>query len=417
MALVNSTATTVQRTNSSTSDGVKVEETATPNLSPKKIFSFFLFPLAVSVCSVFGGSAFIYFIVIAILVSFLLYIATLLLIPIFMKKCHIKGFGGRDLNKISNAKVPEPLGIVPAMMYLLAVLFLQLVSNSDSLRLLEFNAALLSIALMTLLGFVDDMLDLPWRYKLVLPFFASIPILLSYSGSTIIVIPDFLREQMGYSINLGYLYHAYMAFLTVFCTNCINIYAGVNGLEAGQSCIMCVFVMIYNLIEIQKVLSAGDAMLKLTVGSALNQNIFSLLLSFPFLTVSLALLCFNWFPSKLFVGDTYTYFSGIYFAVASVLGHFSRTALLFFIPQLLNALYSIPQLLGIVYCPRHRVPRLNKETGKLEPTPNMTIINLALRIFGPMTEQSLVIVLLLFQVFCCTLGLLLRYSCLSTLFT
>lgn len=31
-------------------------------------------------------------------------------------------------------------------------------------------------------GFSDDVLDLPWRYKLVLPTIASIPILVAYSG-------------------------------------------------------------------------------------------------------------------------------------------------------------------------------------------------------------------------------------------
>lgn len=28
----------------------------------------------------------------------------------------------------------------------------------------------------------------------------------------------------------------YMGMLAVFCTNAINIYAGINGLEAGQVC-------------------------------------------------------------------------------------------------------------------------------------------------------------------------------------
>jgi UDP-N-acetylglucosamine--dolichyl-phosphate N-acetylglucosaminephosphotransferase len=44
-------------------------------------------------------------------------------------------------------------------------------------------------------------------------------------------------------------------------------------------------------------------------------------------------------------------------ACAGVLGHFSKTLLLFFIPQVFNFLLSCPQLFGIVPCPRHRVPK------------------------------------------------------------
>jgi UDP-N-acetylglucosamine--dolichyl-phosphate N-acetylglucosaminephosphotransferase len=71
------------------------------------------------------------------------------------------------------------------------------------------------------------------------------------------------------------------------------------------------------------------------------------------------------------------------FAVVSILGHFSKTVLLFFIPQVFNFLYSVPQLFHQVACPRHRMPRqvhfiniyiyllvnrLNPQTGYLEPS-------------------------------------------------
>ena len=43
-------------------------------------------------------------------------------------------------------------------------------------------------------------------------------------------------------------------------------------------------------------------------------------------------------------------------AVAGILGHFSETLLVFLIPQIINFAYSLPQLLKIVPCPRHRLP-------------------------------------------------------------
>jgi len=59
----------------------------------------------------------------------------------------------------------------------------------------------------------------------------------------------------------------------------------------------------------------------------------------------------------VFVGDTFTYFAGMSLAVAGILGHFSETLLMFFIPQIINFVYSLPQLFKIVPCPRHRLPR------------------------------------------------------------
>jgi UDP-N-acetylglucosamine--dolichyl-phosphate N-acetylglucosaminephosphotransferase len=49
-----------------------------------------------------------------------------------------------------------------------------------------------------------------------------------------------------------------------------------------------------------------------------------------FVTSSAALFKWNKYPSKVFVGDTYCYFAGIVFASAGILGHFTKTLLLFF---------------------------------------------------------------------------------------
>ena len=52
-----------------------------------------------------------------------------------------------------------------------------------------------------------------------------------------------------YSVS-GIFYYLYMGMLAVFCTNAINIVAGINGLEAGQSIIIAATVIIFNLMEI-----------------------------------------------------------------------------------------------------------------------------------------------------------------------
>ena len=116
--------------------------------------------------------------------------------------------------------------------------------------LAQFNAVALSICFMTLLGFADDVLNLKWRYKLLLPTVASLPILMAYTGTTAIVVPYPLRDVFGMSVELGVLYKVYMGLLAVFCTNAINIYAGINGLEAGQSFVIACAVLTHNIVEV-----------------------------------------------------------------------------------------------------------------------------------------------------------------------
>ena len=298
---------------------------------------------------------------------------------------------------------------------------------------------------MLFLGFTDDVLDWPWRYKLVLPTIASLPILCCYEGSTSIVVPIQLRSFLmndgmltplskllcyfivvdanadGAIINLGIWYLLYMGMLAVFCTNAINIYAGINGLEAGQSYIIGCAVLFHNLYEI-----SNDSLSK-------ENHLFSAMIMLSFVGVTLGLVKHNWYPASVFVGDTFCYFAGMTFAVVGILGHFSKTLLLFFIPQVLNFIWSVPQLFKFVPCPRHRLPKFNARTGLMEPSTfeckpseyrwlkgrrnkdatqvsNMTVINLILQIFGPMTESNLCIVLLCGQIFSCGLGLYFRYN-------
>ncbi|KAK6127263.1 hypothetical protein DH2020_038989 [Rehmannia glutinosa] len=250
------------------------------------------------------------------------------------------------------------------------------------------SLALASICFMILLGFVDDVLDVPWRVKLVLPSIAALPLLMAYAGHTSIIIPKPLVPYVGLEIlDLGWIYKLYMGLLAVFCTNSINIHAGINGLEVGQTVVIACAILIHNIMQIG---ASTDPEYK-------QAHAFSIYLVQPLLATSLALLSYNWYPSSVFVGDTYTYFAGMTMAVAGILGHFSETLLIFFAPQVLNFLLSLPQLAGIVPCPRHRLPRFDSQSGLLTGTNDGTLVNLFLRQFGRRSEKSLCILLLVFQ--------------------
>ncbi|XP_040508199.1 UDP-N-acetylglucosamine--dolichyl-phosphate N-acetylglucosaminephosphotransferase isoform X2 [Gallus gallus] len=273
----------------------------------------------------------------------------------------------------------------------------------------------------------DDVLNLRWRHKLLLPTMASLPLLMVYFtnfGNTTIVVPKPFRVLLGMHLDLGILYYVYMGMLAVFCTNAINILAGINGIEAGQSLVIAASIIAFNLVELN--------------GDYQDDHIFSLYFMIPFFFTTLGLFYHNWYPSQVFVGDTFCYFAGMTFAVVGIVGHFSKTMLLFFIPQVLNFLYSLPQLFHIIPCPRHRLPRLNPTTGKLEMSyskfktkslstlgtyilkvvkilhivdvrsgmdedgeysecNNMTLINFVIKLIGPIHERNLTLLLLLIQ--------------------
>lgn len=377
------------------------------------------------------------------------FLVTWQIIPKFRDMFINNGFYGLDMSKREKVKIPESTGVIGGAIFL-CVMFLFIPvpfhrhfgENEGPFPhnvFVEFITALLSICCMIFLGFADDALDLKWRHKLMLPTLATLPLLMVYYvnfNSTVIIVPRPFRPYFGHDVDLHVLYYVYMGMLAVFCTNAINILAGINGIEVGQAIVIALSIIIFNFSELS--------------GDFRDAHLFSLYFLLPYVAVTLALLYYNWYPSRVFIGDTFCYFSGMTFAVVGILGHFSKTMMLFFIPQAANFVYSVPQLFRLLPCPRHRLPRylpdenkLTFSTMKVKSTDinvlgqfilnvaqllrvvyikkeirddaeytefsNLTIINLALIWFGPTHERTLVIYLLVLQVFCSGMAFFVRY--------
>jgi UDP-N-acetylglucosamine--dolichyl-phosphate N-acetylglucosaminephosphotransferase len=308
-------------------------------------------------------------------------------------------------------------------------------------QLASYLSAILTVQSISILGIGDDLFDIRWRHKFFIPGIASIPLLIVYFvdfGVTHIVVPIPLRPYLGDLLQLGFLYYLYMFAIAIFCPNSINILAGINGIEVSQSLVIACLLVINDCYYL----------LNPYPHPATDSHLFSLYMLLPFIGVSLALWWHNWYPSRVFVGDTYCYFAGMVFAVVGILGHFSKTLLLLFIPQIFNFIYSAPQLFRIVECPRHRLPRFNARTNLMEPsvtewvsppkTPiaiflnvlhqlhllrvttneegvitestNFTLLNLWLVWFGPKREDRLAIEILIMQTIVGLLGLFIRHN-------
>ena len=134
---------------------------------------------------------------------------------------------------------------------------------------------------MILLGFADCVLNLKWRYKLIMPFFASVPLMVCYNGPTTVLVPSFLRNILSSPIDVGWIYRVYMMMYGIFTSNAINIYAGVNGIEVGQSIIIGCGVALFNALELNR--------LPIDQTDERFGHIFSLYLILPFIGASIAL--------------------------------------------------------------------------------------------------------------------------------
>lgn len=246
-------------------------------------------------------------------------------------------------------------------------------------KLSSYQSALNTLEATTILGLADDILDLRWRHKFFIPALASLPLLIVYYvdfGVTSVVVPNMLIRYMPSGvriINLGAFYYVYMSALSIFAPNSINIFAGINGIEVGQSLVIAGLLVFNSSLYLvpfpgNPVLTRDAHATTFSAHPATDSHLLALYILLPFIAVSLALYVHNRYPARVFVGDTYCYVAGMTFAVVAILSHFSKTLLLLLIPQIFNFVYSTPQLFKIVPCPRHRLPKFNARTGLLEPS-------------------------------------------------
>lgn len=436
--------------------------------------------------------------------SLLGYAITSYLIPLLGDSFIKAGLRGKDLlKKAPTQYIPEAMGIVPAVTYMVLLVaiipfvffkylvsFLSMSNEEDLLelysqqyhaadhadlfpheKLAEYLSGALCLMCTILLGFFDDLFDIRWRHKFFLPAVASLPLLIVYYVNfsvTSVVVPLFLMQYLfgetfvellawvfgsvnsaitsftglkfttltaDYELSplefpklldLGVCYYVYMSALSIFTPNSINILAGINGLEVGQSIVLAMIFLLNDFLYL----------FAPTVSSAAyDSHLLSAIFLIPFVGVSLALYQFNSYPARVFVGDTYCYFSGMVFAIVGILGHFSKTLLIFLLPQIINFVYSILQLFHILPCPRHRLPQFDASDDKMHPSfasirklrsptkvallkvlsllrllllqlnddgdivafSNMTIINLCLVWLGPMHEADLCRIILVVQ--------------------
>ena len=228
---------------------------------------------------------------------------------------------GKDMNKPDYPSIPRSGGLVVAIVICFALLiyiFLKTLSlvGSPSLHVVEAFAISATVLLAGFIGFIDDVLG--WKegltqlQKVLLTVPIALPLTVLYVDQSVIVLP-FLG-----TVDLGLLYPLLIVPLGVIgSTNGFNLLAGYNGLEAGMGL----------------VIFAVFGFTGLLVG-----KLWIAFIAFIVYACLLAFLAFNWYPAKVFPGNSFTYAVGALIATLAILGNMERIALWLFIPYFLEIL-------------------------------------------------------------------------------
>ncbi|MHA1835460.1 MAG: UDP-N-acetylglucosamine--dolichyl-phosphate N-acetylglucosaminephosphotransferase [Candidatus Odinarchaeia archaeon] len=289
-------------------------------------------------------------------------------IPVAAKVFKKSGIKGVNLNSKNKEEIPESLGLVIGMLYIITIITLSVFLDTALSDIVYISLMTMIIAL--LLGFIDDIVSIRWRYKILIPLISAIPLILNYTGSTSISFPIIGVLELGLIYTL-----AIIPLITVYMANSINIHAGVNLLEVGQVLVLAIVI--------------------LTVGFITN-NVFAIYMIIPLIGGSVVLGYYNRYPAKVFVGNSFTYFAGMALITIAVLSNMEKLVILCTFPQLINFLYSLLDFKGKTK--RHRKPVFNPETGLMEDSGNHTLLNLILRIKGPMSEKKLSLLAIFLQI-------------------
>ncbi len=176
-------------------------------------------------------------------------------------------------------------------------------------------AGIISLFIVTLVGFLDDILitksgdqsfGLSQWQKPLLTLAAAIPLMVVNVGT------DYMYFFVFGRIQFGILYPLLLVPIGVVgAANMVNLIAGFNGLEAGMGIVYLLSLGLY---------------------AYVNGSYIAALIALMAFTSLLAFYYFNKYPAKIFPGDSLTYFLGGTLACIAILGDMEKAALIVSIP-------------------------------------------------------------------------------------
>lgn len=240
----------------------------------------------------------------------------LFLVPFWIKKAKEIGLVWEDMNKPEHPKNVAGSGgigvFLPFILGTLTYIAIKTFYFKSSDDIIEIFASLSVVLVIAFIGILDDLLGwrkggLSIRSRLVLLFFASIPLIVINAG-----------ESNLFGIHLGLIYPLIIIPLGIVGASAtFNFLAGYNGLESSQGIIILSALSGITFLMGEKWLS----IIGLCMVAAL----------IPFYI-------FNKTPAKVFPGNVLTYCVGALIAAIAILGNLEKIAVFFFIPYILETI-------------------------------------------------------------------------------
>jgi len=298
------------------------------------------------------------------------FLAFRMAIPAFRRR----GIVGRDMHKPDMPLVPEMGGLILVGGFsagiLLIVAYNTFLSHFLSIDITAILAILCVALTMAVIGVMDDIMKLRQGIKVVLPLFASLPLVASRIGNPSVTIP------IAGTVDFGLIYSIVFVPLGVTgAANAVNMLAGFNGVEAGTGIV------------------AVGALAVVAYRMGETGPFLALLAAFGSL---LATLYFNWYPAKVFIGDAGTLSIGAIIASVVIVGNFEMAGVIVIIPHMLEFLIKA----------RYRLPSsgwwLTYKEGKLfcpESGPK-GLGQLIVKVAGGMRERDVTLTLMALEAVC-----------------
>lgn len=250
-------------------------------------------------------SAYVASILMVFLSSFFL---TMIVTPVMIRKMLKRGLVGKDMNKLGHPRIAEMGGISIILGVSLGIITATFMSTY--LGLLELDLALLFASFLTIIlvgfiGVIDDLVGWrkgirQWQHALF-PLFAALPLMAVNAGTQHLVLPFY-----GY-VSLGLLYSLVLVPIGITgASNAFNMLAGFNGLEAGLG------VIIVSTLSLIAFLTGKPE---------------ALIIGIAVIGALLAFLKYNWFPAKVFGGDSLTMLIGASIATISIIGNMEKVGI------------------------------------------------------------------------------------------
>ena len=237
---------------------------------------------------------------------------------IFVKKIafHVNAIDIPNERKVHTKPMPRLGGL--GIFFAFLVGYMLFAQNT-----VKMNSILIGSFIILLTGIIDDINPLTAKAKLVGQLISALVI--AFYGE--ILLSDI--TVFGIYINFGYLAYPITILFIVACMNIINLIDGLDGLAGGIASIFFMTILIICFLQ----------------GRTMNLEF---TLTLIMLGSTLGFLIHNFYPAKIFAGDSGALFLGFIISIISLLGFKGTVLTSVFVPLLILAIPILDTLFAII---------------------------------------------------------------------